>query len=406
MSSTSTIPVLSPSLTQLSLSGKFLRVLPVDLCHLRFLLVLNLSGMGLIGYHSLFPIRTLDTLEVLILKDNEIGDAEKEEEKGFWKGFPRLHTLVLSKCGLKVFPDVSECMGLVKLSLAYNGIKEVPKEIEKNEKLVELRLASNMIEKISEMHKLVSLKTLDLGNNKLNLHMVQKLSSLPCLSNLNVKGNPNISDKDLNVIKSTFPTLIVLNYQNLKGKIGGVKKEPVSMNLTAEMIQRVVEQKKQEITKSVVKNKTDVIERLSKTSNIKSLALEIAKSFDRDEDAPEVSDSKSVCNDVKIIKPILTKRKAEKIIPFSNNRISFESDDEIAEPTQVQLEEKNLKAQKKVKKNEVEEKLKKQENQKPMQKAINAKKTNDFKKKKPQKLDVLQEIKVVEPEFGNSGGWD
>lgn len=108
----------------------------------------------------------------------------------------RLKRLSLSNCELQDLGSLKCLVDLKELRLAQNKIKHLRKDLSKNSQL----------------------RIIDLGSNSLNkLSDIEVLSTLPCLRNLNVRGNPlclqnNYEDK----VKTLLPNLQVLDGHSVK----------------------------------------------------------------------------------------------------------------------------------------------------------------------------------------------
>lgn len=105
---------------------------------------------------------------------------------------PKLRSLDLSHNSLSSWSiDLSSLSDLEELDLSYNRIAQLPDLHTKLGNLKSLRLAQNKLTVLDGLAKLYGLVTLDVRSNRIaELDAVRAISSLPCLEDLTLTGNP------------------------------------------------------------------------------------------------------------------------------------------------------------------------------------------------------------------------
>eukprot|EP00903_Cladosiphon_okamuranus_P013873 g12905.t1 len=169
----------------------------------------ELTGEGLDGVRALKDLKVLNAsgnrvrrvppavfsqfrqLQALVLNNNEISEVPPTWLK---KGLLPLNTLVLSHNKVKSLSDsgLGRLTALTKLSVSHNTLVELP-DLSACTGLEELRAAHNLISQVpASLSKNVSLRTLDLGHNRIDEWVgLERLgSSLKSLVQLSLAGNP------------------------------------------------------------------------------------------------------------------------------------------------------------------------------------------------------------------------
>ncbi|CAN0277113.1 unnamed protein product, partial [Discosporangium mesarthrocarpum] len=104
---------------------------------------------------------------------------------------PRVFRVDLSRNALGQVEFFQDCKGLQDLNLGHNLIRSVSGINRVLGNLVSLNLRDNMVSDTSGLERLYSLRRLDLSFNRLSgLEQVARLSVLPCLQELGLRGNP------------------------------------------------------------------------------------------------------------------------------------------------------------------------------------------------------------------------
>ncbi|OMH85586.1 Leucine-rich repeat-containing protein 48 [Zancudomyces culisetae] len=144
--------------------------------------ILNLSNNQITRVPQ--GIVNCEKLKALILNNNQLKTVDNI------LGLSELGTLVISHNQIEALSGLVGMSGLTKLSAAHNKLRVFP-NFGDNEKMKEMRLNNNKIQKVPEyIGKCINLSVLDLGNNLIaEFSSIESLRLLRHLDNLNLKGN-------------------------------------------------------------------------------------------------------------------------------------------------------------------------------------------------------------------------
>uniref|UniRef100_A0A8C5Q1B2 Leucine rich repeat containing 20 n=1 Tax=Leptobrachium leishanense TaxID=445787 RepID=A0A8C5Q1B2_9ANUR len=144
----------------------------------------NLSSCGL----NAFPIGVLVTLSSVIqdIKSIKLANNEiKSLTPKFFTAFSNLQDLDLQGNVLKELPDVSSVLLLKSINLSKNNFKDFP----------------------TKLLEVPSIECINLADNQLEAIPIEKLSLMPSIRTVNLKGNP-LNGECLDASKFKFEILI------------------------------------------------------------------------------------------------------------------------------------------------------------------------------------------------------